>query len=120
MIASVPWGGLAAIIVCGALAIFLLFLTFQLTRIMESIKMTIDGIRQEVVPLLGEVKTTVSQVNKELERVDGMLESVGRITKSVERVAGLVEQAVSGPLVKVAAAGAGIARAFRKFRGGGD
>ena len=84
MIASVPWGGLAAIIVCGALAIFLLFLTFQLTRIMESIKMTIDGIRQEVVPLLGEVKTTVSEVNKELERVDGMLESVGRITKSVE------------------------------------
>ena len=117
MIASVPWGGIAAITIAAAVAIFLLLLTIQLTRIMESVKMTIDGVRQEVVPLLGEVRTTVVDVNKELERVDGMLESVGRITKTVERVTGLVEQAVSGPLVKVAAAGAGLARAFRRFRG---
>jgi uncharacterized protein YoxC len=117
-------GGTAAIIAActigGGIAIFLLFMTFQLTRILESVKETIDGVRTEVVPLLSEVRTTVIDVNKELERVDGMLDSVGKITKTVERVTSLVEQAVSGPLVKVAAAGAGLAKAFRKVRGGGD
>ena len=118
MIASVPWGGIAALIVAIAIAVFLLVLTVQLARNMESLKLTIDGVRDEVVPLLGDVRTTVVDVNKELERVDGMLESVARITGTVERVSGLVEQAVSGPLVKLAAAGAGLAKAFRKVRGG--
>jgi uncharacterized protein YoxC len=117
-------GGTAAIIAActigGGIAIFLLFMTFQLTRVLESVKETIDGVRKEVVPLLGEVKTTVTDVNKELERVDGMLDSVGKITSTVERVTSLVEQAVSGPLVKLTAAGAGLAKAFRKFRGEGS
>lgn len=115
-------GGTAAIIAActigGGIAIFLLFMTFQLTRVLESVKTTIDEVREEVVPLLGEVKTTVTDVNKELERVDGMLDSVGKITKTVERVTSLVEQAVSGPIVKLTAAGAGVAQALRKFRGG--
>ena len=118
MIASFPYGGVAAIVVAGAFAVFMVVFTIQLARSMESIKMTLDGVRREVVPLLGEVRTTVTDVNKELERVDGMLASIGRITSTVERVTGLVEQAVSGPLVKLAAAGAGLARAFRKVRGG--
>jgi uncharacterized protein YoxC len=115
-------GGTAAIIAActigGGIAIFLLFLTFQLTRILESVKQTVDGVREEVVPLLSEVQTTVKDVNRELDRVDGLLDSVGKITKTVERVTGLVEQAVSGPLVKISAATAGLARAFKKYRGG--
>jgi uncharacterized protein YoxC len=118
VIASIEWGGIAAITAAAAFAIFMLVTTIQLARNMESTKLTLDGVRQELIPLLGEVKTTVIDVNKELERVDGMLESVGRITTTVERVSGLVEQAVSGPLVKLAAAGAGLAKAFRKMRGG--
>jgi uncharacterized protein YoxC len=118
MVASIPWGGIVGLIVAVPIAIFLLVLTVQLARNMESLKLTIDGVRDEVVPLLGDVRTTVVDVNKELERVDGMLESVARITTTVERVSGLVEQAVSGPLVKLAAAGAGLAKAFRKVRGG--
>ena len=123
MIASFGAGDISLIVLAafwGLLVLFLALVLLTMFRVLESTKLLIDGIRSETVPLLGEVKTTVSGVNKELERVDGMLESVGRITKSVERVAGLVEQAVSGPLIKVAAAGAGIARAFRKLRGGGD
>jgi methyl-accepting chemotaxis protein len=73
--------------------------------------MLIDGIRQETVPLLGEVTTSVQGVNKELERVDGMLETAARIVQRVERVAGLVEQAATGPLTKVI----GVAAGMRKF-----
>jgi len=121
VIASTDLGGIAAIIAAcawGLLAIFLAIVLVNVFRLLESVKVTIDDMRRETVPLLGEVRVTVTDVNKELERVDVTLDSVARISKSVERVTGLVEQAMSGPLVKLAAAGAGISRAVRRFRGG--
>ena len=55
-------------------------------------------------------------LTKELDRVDGMVESAGKIVKSVERVSGVVEQAVSSPLIKVIAYGAGASRAVRRLQ----
>jgi uncharacterized protein YoxC len=108
-------GGDIALIVLaafwGLLVLFLCVVLLNTFRVLESTKTLIDGIRQETVPLLGEVKTSVQGVNKELERVDGMLETAGRIVGRVERVAGLVEQAATGPLTKVI----GVAAGVRKF-----
>lgn len=101
----------------GVLVLFLGLVLVNLFRILESTKQLIDGVRTETVPLLGEVKTTVTSVNRELDRVDTMLASAGNITKSVERVAAVVEQTVSNPLIKAAALAAGAARAFKKIRG---
>ena len=101
----------------GVLVLFLALVLVNVFRMLESTKILIDGIREETVPLLGEVKTTVSSVNKELDRVDGMLESVGHITKSIERIAGLAEQTVSTPLVKIISLSAGLTRAAKRFRG---
>ena len=83
-------------------------------RVLESTKLLIDGIRQETVPLLGEVKTTVSGVNRELDRVDTVLDSAGRMAKSAERITVVVENTVSNPLIKFAAFAAGASRAFRR------
>src|SRR5215210_7349260 len=109
-------GGDIALIVLaafwGLLVLFLCVVLLNTFRVLESTKTLIDGIRQETVPLLGEVKTSVQGVNKELDRVDGMLETAGRIVQRIERVAGLVEQAASGPLTKVIGIGPG----FRKAR----
>ena len=112
-------GGWAAIVFAafwGVLVIVLGVVFINLFRVLEATKMLIDGIRQETVPLLSEVKTTVSGVNRELDRVDGMLESAGKIVKNAERLSGVIEQAVSSPLIKLAAFGAGASRAVRRFR----
>ena len=101
----------------GVLVLFLSLMLVNVFRMLESTKMLIDGIREETVPLLGEVKVTVTSVNKELDRVDGMLESVSHITASVEKITGLAEQAVSTPLVKIISLSAGLSRAARRFRG---
>lgn len=117
MIASL--GGIAAIVAAFVWLVLVLFLGLvfvNLFRVLESTKMLIDGIRQETVPLLGEVKTTVVGVNKEMDRVDGMLDSVGKIAKNAERISSVVEQAVSSPLIKVIAFGAGASRAARRIR----
>ncbi|MEX2458263.1 MAG: DUF948 domain-containing protein [Actinomycetota bacterium] len=101
----------------GLLVLFMALVMVNIFRVLESTKMLIDGIRTETVPLLGEVKVTVQGVNRELERVDGLLASAGNITKSVERLSNVVENTVSSPLIKVAAFGAGAARAIKRFRG---
>lgn len=119
MIASISVGGVAGLIAAVAWAVLVLFLALvfvNLFRVLESTKMLIDGIREETVPLLSEVKTTVSGVNRELDRADGVLESAGNIAKSAERLAHVVEQAVSSPLIKVIALGAGASRAVRRLR----
>jgi hypothetical protein len=80
--------------------------------------MLIDGIRQETVPLLSEVKGSVERTNRELDRVDGMLVSAGEIVTRVEKLSSLVEQAASSPLIKVISFGAGFKKAVSKFGGG--
>ena len=117
MIASL--GGIAALIVAIVwipVAFFLAVVFLNLFRVLESTKMMIDDLRKETVPLLSEVTTTVSSVNKELDRADGILESAGNIARSAERVSAVVEQTVSSPLIKIAAFGAGAARAVRRLR----
>ena len=121
MIASF-WSGLGgtaaliAAIVWAVLVVFLSLVFVNLFRVLESTKMMIDDLRKETVPLLHEVAGTVSGVNRELDRVDGMLESAGKIAKNAERISSVVEQAVSSPLIKVAAFGAGASRAVRRLR----
>jgi uncharacterized protein YoxC len=125
VVASISVGGVAGLIAAVAWAVLVLVLGvvfLNLFRVLESTKLLIDGIREETVPLLSEVKTTVSGVNRELDRADGLLESAGNIAKSAERVANVVEQTVSSPLIKVIALGAGASRAVRRLRKdkGGD
>jgi uncharacterized protein YoxC len=119
MMVALSLGGWAAIIAAAFWALLVLFLALvmvNLFRVLEATRTLIDGIRQETVPLLSEVTTTVTSVNKELDRADGMLESAGNIVRSVERVSAVVEQAVSSPLIKMVAFGAGASRAVRRLR----
>lgn len=112
-------GGVAALIaavVWGLLVLFLAYVMINLVRILESVKYLVDGIRQETVPLLSEVTTTVRSVNRELDRADGLLQSAGNIAKSVERLSTVIEHTVSSPLIKVAAFAAGAGRAVSRFR----
>ena len=108
-------GGDIALIVLagfwGLLVVFLCIVLLNTYRVLESTKTLIDGIRQETMPLLGQVTTTVRDVNRELDRVDGMLDTAGGIVQRVERVAGLIEQAATGPLTKIVGLAAGV-RAF--------
>jgi uncharacterized protein YoxC len=123
MVVIASMGDVALVILAAFWGVLVLFLGYVLVntfRTLESTKMLIDGIREQTVPLLGEVRVTVTNVNRELDRVDGMLESAGNIVTRVEKVSGLVESAVSSPLMKVIAFGAGLGKAASRFRGGRD
>lgn len=119
-LATLTGGDIALIVLAafwGLLVLFLCIVLLNTFRVLESTKLLIDGIREETVPMLTEVKGSVERTNRELDRVDAMLVSAGAIVGRVEKVSGLVEQAVSTPLVKVIALGAGLGKAASRFRG---
>ena len=115
---AVSLGGIGAIIIAVALFIVSMFLSvvlLNLFRVLDSTRQLIDGVKDETVPLLHEVKGTVAGVNKELDRADGIVESTGNIIHSVERLTAVIEKTVSSPLVKLVAFSAGASKAAKKF-----
>jgi hypothetical protein len=120
MIAALDGGDVALIVLAafwGLLVLFLCVVLINTFRVLESTKMLIDGIREETVPLMREVKTSVEKANRELDRVDGMLVATGEIVGRIQRIAGLVEQAVSSPLTTLIGVGAGVRAAASRFGG---
>lgn len=122
MIAALDGGDIALIVLSafwGLLVLFLCIVLINTFRVLESTKLIIDAMREETVPLLREVKGSVERTNRELDRVDGMLVAADEIVGRVRRISGLVEQAVSGPLVKIISVGAGLRKASSRFGGRG-
>jgi uncharacterized protein YoxC len=104
----------------GLLVLFLCIVLANTFRVLESTKMTIDTMREETVPLLREIKTSIEKTNGHLDRVGTVLDAAGGIVGRVEKVSGLVEEVVSSPLVKIIGLGAGIKTAAGRFRGKKD
>jgi uncharacterized protein YoxC len=122
VIAALDGGDVALIVLSsfwGLLVLFLCIVLINTFRVLESTKLIIDAMREETVPLLREVKGSVERTNRELDRVDGMLVAADEIVGRVRRLSGLVEQAVSGPLVKIISVGAGLRKASSRFGGRG-
>ena len=110
-------GDTALIIVAAVWGVLVLFLCLVLAntfRVLESTKMTIDAMREETVPLLREVKTSIEKTNREIDRMDVVLESAGTIVGRVERFSGLIEEAASSPIVKIISFGAGLRKGIQK------
>jgi uncharacterized protein YoxC len=110
-------GDVALIVLSAAWAVLVAVLCVVLIgtyNVLTSTKLTIDAMREETVPLLREIKTSVEKTNREIDRVDTMLESAGSIVGRVEKLTGLVEEAAASPLVKLISLGAGIRKGFQR------
>ncbi len=117
-------GDVALIVLAAAWVVLVGFLSIVLLNtynVLTSTKLTIDAMREETVPLLREVKTSVEKANREIDRVDGMLVSATNIVGRAEKLTGLIEEAAASPLVKIISVGAGLRKGFarvKKGRGG--
>jgi uncharacterized protein YoxC len=116
----VSWGQVAALIAALAFVALVGFLALVLTKVtslLGELQMTVNDVRKETLPLLGEVRTTVTTLNVEMDRVDGIMASAESAAASVSSVAKLVTAATANPIIKALAfvTGAGVsARALKK------
>lgn len=112
-------GEVAAVVasVAAALvAVGVLFALSSLSRTLRSVRAAVEELRRETVPLLGDLRATVSQANSELARVDevlGRAESIGGTVDAASRLAYL---AFANPVIKAMALGAGTTRTARRLR----
>jgi uncharacterized protein YoxC len=110
-------GQVAALIAAVAFALLMLALTFvvlKLSKTVEETQRLVAGITDKTVPLLGEVTTSVTHVNKELVRVDAITANVQSMTGNVSALTSLFAATLGSPIIKVAAFSYGVRQVASK------
>ncbi len=110
---------MAAVVVAVASAVLCVGLVLalaSLSRTLRSVRLTVEELRRETVPLLARLRTTIEQANAELNKVDGVLEKAESIGATLDSGSRLAYLAFSNPLIKLMALGAGTRRAARRLR----
>lgn len=119
MIAAVTGGDVLAIVGSVALVVLIVFLLYSLlslNKTLAALRLTVEELRRESVPLVSSMRSTVDQASTELDRVDGLITTAESISHTVDSVSRLAYLAFSNPVIKVMAFGSGTARAARRFR----
>src|SRR3954451_3061458 len=110
---------LAAIIVAIASilgVVVLVIALVSLTRTMTTIRLSVEQMRRETLPVIDELQRTVVQANADLERLDTLLDSATSVTNTVDSASQLAYLAFSNPIIKAIAFATGTGRAARAFR----
>ena len=87
VVAEMTASELAAIIVAVASVLGVVVLAFALvalTRTLAMLRLSIEELRRETLPVIDELQRTVSQANADLERLDGLLDSATSVTNTVD------------------------------------
>ena len=119
VVAEMTASELAAIIVAVASVLGVVVLAFALvalTRTLAMLRLSIEELRRETLPVIDELQRTVSQANADLERLDGLLDSATSVTNTVDSASQLAYLAFSNPVIKAIAFATGTGRAVRAFR----
>ena len=110
---------LAAYIVAFAAVVGVVLLVFaivSLTRTLTAVRMSVEELRRETLPVIDELQRTVTQANTDLERLDTLLDSATSVTNTVDSASQLAYLAFSNPVIKAIAFATGTARAARALR----
>ena len=119
ILAEMTGADVAAIIVAIASVVAVVLLVIGLiavTRTLTALRLSIEQLRRETLPVVEEVHRTVTTANAELQRFDGLLDSAQSVSSTVDSASHLIYLAVSNPIIKAIAVAAGTARASKALR----
>ena len=117
--AEMTAGDLAAIIVAIAsvvAVVLLVFVVVAVNKTLTSLRLTIEQVRRETLPVVDELGRTGATANAELVRLDGLLESATSVTATVDSASHLAYLAFSNPVIKAMALATGTAKAAKALR----
>lgn len=116
---SSAWPIVAGVVVTLVVAV-LVASAVSLARTAAELRSLADELSQHAAAVLSDVEVTVDRARKELERVDDLVGSAEVLSETVGSASRLAQAAMSAPLIKLMALGAGTARAGRRLRGRED
>jgi methyl-accepting chemotaxis protein len=122
LIATIDGSGVLAIVVTAiatlAVAV-LLGAALSLRRSARDLQALSDELADHASMVITDAEATVARARRELDRVDDLVGSAEAISETVESATRLAHTALTTPLIKVMALGAGTARVGRKLRKAG-
>jgi hypothetical protein len=113
-------GDLAAVIVSGVMVAAIVAIAVavsSLRRTLAELRATLERVEREALPLMGELRRTVSSAGAEVERVDDLLDTAEVISATVEGASRVGYLAFRAPLIRAVAFARGIGRAARRLVG---
>ena len=116
---STVWPVVIAVAVTVVVAL-LVSVALSLARTARELRDLAEELSDHAAVVLGAVEETVERARSELERVDDLVGSAEAISETVGSASRLAQAAMSAPLIKIMAFGAGTARAGRRLRGRPD
>jgi uncharacterized protein YoxC len=115
MDASEAWRyALAAFLILTALG--LTFVLLRMAGTFGRVNTMLDGLIQELVPMLSKVSTSIDHVNSELDKVGHITDSAVDATDKVDQTVRAVSEAVSRPVKAASGFSAGIKHSVDSFR----
>jgi hypothetical protein len=109
----------AAVIVAvasGMAVVVLIVAILQLSRTLTVLRQSIEEMRREILPVIAETRTAVTQATADLERVDTLLGTAESISTTLDSASRLAYLTFSNPVIKGLAFASGTGRAARRFR----
>lgn len=113
---SSVWPVVAAVAATLVVAV-LIGSAVSLARTAGELRALADELSDHASAVLSDVETVVEHAREELQRVDDLVGSAEALSETVGSAGRLAQAAVSAPLIKLMAIGAGTARAGRRLRG---
>jgi predicted PurR-regulated permease PerM len=110
------WAAVVISVVAAVAVVGLLVALGALVRTLTTLRVTVDELRQQAVPLVGDLQSAVKQANADLGRVDALLDTAESISATVDSASRLAYLTFSNPVVKTMAFATGTGRAWRRLR----
>ena len=108
-------GEVAGLIVAGAWAVLVLFLSYVLVKLggtLKELTRVVGEVGDNTVPVLMEVTTTVATTNVTLASVEDITSNVSSITRNAKALTSIATVGMGNPLIKAVSFSYGVRRAM--------
>jgi uncharacterized protein YoxC len=116
-------GEIAGVVAAGGFVLLVLLLAVPLLKLgktLDEATLALRKAHEGAAPLLSEAKTTLAQVNTQLDQVDGIARGVNSMTTNAAALTSIVASTVGSPLIKVAAFSYGVRKSLSGRRDSGS
>ena len=114
-------GDVLAVVAATVVAILagvLIATLYSLTRTLQTLRTTVEHLREETVALLDDAHDAVREATAEVDRIDRLVGSAEKINDAVDGAQRMAYKTLASPVVKAMAFGSGVSRAAQRIREG--
>jgi uncharacterized protein YoxC len=110
-------GEIAGLILAGSFALLVLLIgvpLVKLGKVLDETAQTVKTVNRELEPMLGELKTTLTETNKQLQRIDHITRDVESATENISSLVAVFTSSIASPLTRIAGIAQGVFGLLRK------